>query len=139
VDSRNFTLTVFSEVRYLLATPSYGKDTLFGGCARPYKPDTVLPKSRQRPRTASRRSWAPRGVGSQWCNRLPQEDEGGPDEDGTEGSCGSMNTRAVKVLAGVVLVLALMLVALVLLVPDLSWAGVLHFMTTSNGPCGDCN
>jgi hypothetical protein len=51
-----------------------------------------------------------------------------------------MNTTAVKVLAGVVLVVALLLVALVLLIPDLSWAGVLHFMTTSNGPnCGDCN
>jgi hypothetical protein len=52
----------------------------------------------------------------------------------------AMNTTAVKVLAGVVVVVALVLVALVLLVPDLSWAGVLHFMTTSNGPkCGDCN
>jgi hypothetical protein len=51
-----------------------------------------------------------------------------------------MNTMAVKVLTGVVLVVALVLVALVLLVPDLSWAGVLHFMTTSNAAwCGDCN
>jgi len=50
-----------------------------------------------------------------------------------------MTSMAVKVLAGVVLVVALLLVALLLLVPDLSWAGVLHFMTTSNGPCGDCN
>ena len=79
-------------------------------------------------------------MGSQWCNRLPQKVEGGPDEGGTEGSCRAMNSVAVKVLAGVVLVVALLLVALVLLVPDLSWAGVLHFMTTSNGPnCGDCN
>ena len=78
-------------------------------------------------------------MGSQWCTRLPQEDEGGPDEGGTEGSWGTMNTTAVKVLTGVALVVALVLVALVLLVPDLSWAGVLHFMTTSNGPCGDCN
>jgi hypothetical protein len=78
-------------------------------------------------------------VGSQWCNRLPQEEEGVPDEGGTERSCKAMNTTAVKVLTGVVLVVALILVALVLLVPDLSWAGVLHFMTTSNGPCGDCN
>jgi hypothetical protein len=53
--------------------------------------------------------------------------------------CKAMNTRAVKVLTGVVLVVALLLVALVLVVPDLSWAGVLHFMTTSNGPCGECN
>src|SRR5215208_325681 len=79
------------------------------------------------------------GVGSQWCNRLPQEEDGGPDEGDSEGSCRAMNTTAVKVLAGVVLVVALLLVALVLVVPDLSWAGVLHFMTTSNGPCGDCN
>jgi hypothetical protein len=51
-----------------------------------------------------------------------------------------MNTMAVKVLTGVVLVVALVLVALVLLVPDLSWAGELHFMTTSNAAwCGDCN
>ena len=50
-----------------------------------------------------------------------------------------MNTRAVKVLTGVVLVVALLQMALVFVVPDLSWAGVLHFMTTSNGPCGDCN
>jgi hypothetical protein len=50
-----------------------------------------------------------------------------------------MNTMAVKVLVGVVLVVALVLVPLVLVVPDFSWAGVLHFMTTSNGPCGDCN
>jgi hypothetical protein len=79
------------------------------------------------------------GVGSQWCNRLPQE-EGGRDEGGTEGSCRAMNSMAVKVLTGVVLVVALVLVALVLLVPDLSWAGVLHFMTTSNAAwCGDCN
>jgi hypothetical protein len=78
-------------------------------------------------------------VGSQWCTRLSQEEEGGPDEGGTEGSCRAVNTKAVKVLAGVVLVVALVLVALVLVVPDLSWAGVLHFMTTSNGPCGDCN
>ena len=78
-------------------------------------------------------------MGSQWCNRLLQEEEGGPDEGGTEGACKAMNTTAVKVLTGVVLVVALILVALVLLVPDLSWAGVLHFMTTSNGPCGDCN
>ena len=78
-------------------------------------------------------------MGSQWCNRLPQEEEGAPDEGGTEGSCKAMNTTALKVLTGVVLVIALLLVALVLLVPDLSWAGVLHFMTTSNGPCGDCN
>jgi hypothetical protein len=47
---------------------------------------------------------------------------------------------ALRVLAGVVLVVAVLLVALVLLVPALSWADVFHFMTTSNGPnCGDCN
>src|SRR5215208_5217870 len=79
------------------------------------------------------------GVGSQWCNRLPQEEEGGPDEGGTEGSWRAMSTTTLKVFTGVVLVVALMLVALVLLVPGLSWAGVLHFMTTSNGPCGDCH
>jgi len=51
-----------------------------------------------------------------------------------------MNSTALRVLTGVVLVVALLLVAIVLLIPDLSWAGVLHFMTTSNGPnCGDCN
>jgi hypothetical protein len=77
-------------------------------------------------------------VGSQWYNRLLQE-EGGPDEGGTERSRKAMNTTALKVLMGVVLVIALLLVALVLLVPDLSWAGVLHFMTTSNGPCGNCH
>ena len=76
---------------------------------------------------------------SQWCNRLLQEEEGGPHEGGTEGSCKAMNTTALKVLTGVVLVVALLLVALVLVVPDLSWAGVLRFMTTSNGPCGECN
>jgi hypothetical protein len=42
---------------------------------------------------------------------------------------------AVKVLTGVVLVVAVLLVALVLVVPGLSWADVLHFMTTSNLPC----
>jgi hypothetical protein len=46
-----------------------------------------------------------------------------------------MNTTAVKVLTGIVLVVALMLVVLMLVVPGLSWAGVLHFMTTSNLPC----
>jgi hypothetical protein len=46
-----------------------------------------------------------------------------------------MNTRAVKVLTGVVLVVALMLLALLLVVPGLSWADVIHFMTTSNLPC----
>ena len=81
-------------------------------------------------------SW---GVGSQWCNRLSNEEEGGSDEGGTEGSCRAMNSMAVRVLAGVVLAGALILVALVLLVPALSWADVLHFMTTSNGPCGNCN
>src|SRR5215212_5444679 len=75
------------------------------------------------------------GVGSQWCNRLPQEEDGGPDEGDSEGSCRAMNTTALKVLTGVVVVVALMLVALMLLVPGLSWAGVLHFMTTSNAPC----
>ena len=74
-------------------------------------------------------------MGSQWCNRLPQEEEGGPDEGGIEGPCRAMNTTAVKVLTGVVVVVALLLVALVLVVPGLSWAGVLHFMTTSNLPC----
>jgi hypothetical protein len=49
-------------------------------------------------------------------------------------------SMALKVITGVVLVVALLLVALVLLVPALSWADVFHFMTTSNGPnCGDCN
>jgi hypothetical protein len=66
---------------------------------------------------------------------VPQEQEGGPDEGCTEGSWRAMNTTTLKVLTGVVLVVALMLVALVLLVPGLSWAGVLHFMTTSNLPC----
>jgi hypothetical protein len=47
-----------------------------------------------------------------------------------------MNTTTLKVLTGVVLVVALMLVLLVLVVPGLSWAGVLNFMTTSNLPCG---
>jgi hypothetical protein len=74
-------------------------------------------------------------VGSQWCTRLSQEEEGGPDEGGTEGSCRAVNAKAVKVLAGVVLVVALLLVALMLVVPCLSWADVLHFMTTSNLPC----
>src|SRR5215204_4173536 len=37
----------------------------------PHNLATLPPKSRQRPRTASCRRWAPRGVGSQWCNRLP--------------------------------------------------------------------
>jgi preprotein translocase subunit SecG len=42
---------------------------------------------------------------------------------------------AMKVLTGVVLVVAVLLVVLVLVVPGLSWADVLHFMTTSNLPC----
>ena len=46
-----------------------------------------------------------------------------------------MNSMAVKVLTGVVLVVALMLLALMLVVPGLSWADVLNFMTTSNSPC----
>ena len=48
-----------------------------------------------------------------------------------------MNSMAVRILTGVVLVVALLLVALILVVPGLSWADVLHFMTTSNlaGPC----
>jgi hypothetical protein len=46
-----------------------------------------------------------------------------------------MNSMAVKVLTGVVLIVTLLLVALVLVVPGLSWADVLHFMTTSNLPC----
>ena len=46
-----------------------------------------------------------------------------------------MNSMAVKVLTGVVLVVALLLVALMLVVPGLSWADVLAFMTTSNNPC----
>jgi hypothetical protein len=46
-----------------------------------------------------------------------------------------MNSVAVKVLTGVVLVVAVLLVALVLVVPGLSGADVLHFMTTSNLPC----
>src|SRR5215211_8919228 len=69
-DSRKFALTEFYEVRYALATPSNSKDTTFGGCAIPHNLGTLPPKSRQRRRTASRRRWAPRGVGSQWCNRL---------------------------------------------------------------------
>jgi hypothetical protein len=46
-----------------------------------------------------------------------------------------MKSMAVKVLTGVVLVVALLLVALMLVVPGLSWADVLAFMTTSNNPC----
>src|ERR687889_2822892 len=64
----------FSEVRYTLATPRNTKDTLFGGCGRTHDLGTVLHKSGQRLRIASRRTWAPkeRGAGSQWCNRLPR-------------------------------------------------------------------
>jgi hypothetical protein len=32
----NFVMTAFSEVRYTLATPSYGKDSPFGGYAVPW-------------------------------------------------------------------------------------------------------
>ena len=48
-----------------------------------------------------------------------------------------MNSMAVRVLTGFVLFVALMLFALVLAVPGLSWADVLHFMTTPNSaaPC----
>ena len=46
-----------------------------------------------------------------------------------------MNSMAVRIFTGVVLVVALVLVALILVVPGLSWADVLHFMTTSNLPC----
>ena len=53
-----------------------------------------------------------------------------------------MSTMAGKVLRGIalfVLVVALMLVALVLLVPDLSWANVFGFFTTQpDSPCA-CN
>jgi len=71
---------------------------------------------------------------------VPQEEEeGGPDEGDSEGSCRAMNTTAVKVLTGIVLVVALMLVALVLLVPDLSFANVFGFFTTQpDSPCA-CN
>jgi hypothetical protein len=74
---------------------------------------------------------------SQWCNRLSQEGDGGPDESGAEGLCRAMNSMAVRVLTGFVLFVALMLFALVLAVPGLSWADVLHFMTTPNSaaPC----
>jgi hypothetical protein len=51
-----------------------------------------------------------------------------------------MSTMAGNVLRGIalfVLVVALMLVALVLLVPDLSWANVFGFFTTQpDSPCG---
>ena len=48
-----------------------------------------------------------------------------------------MNTMAVRVLTGVVLFVAVMLMALTLVVPGFAWADVLHFMTTSNSaaPC----
>ena len=66
----------------------------------------------------------------------PQEEEaeGGPNEGDIEGSCRAMNTMAVKVLTGFVLVVALMLVALMLLSPG-SWANVFEFLTTTNSPC----
>jgi hypothetical protein len=67
----DFRFTGFYEVRYPQATLSNSKDTLFGRCAVPHNLDTVPPNIGQMPRTASRRRWAPRGVGSQWCNRLP--------------------------------------------------------------------
>ena len=54
VYSANFAMTEVSEVRYPQATPSDSKDTLFGRCAMPYNLGRVPPKSRQRPRTASR-------------------------------------------------------------------------------------
>ena len=48
-------LTEFSEVRYRKQRPSNTKNTTFGGCAIPYNLATLPPKSRQRPRTTSRR------------------------------------------------------------------------------------
>ncbi len=70
---------------------------------------------------------------------VPQEGEGGPDERHGEGACRTMSTMAGNVLRGLalfVLVVALMLVALVLLVPDLSWANVFGFFTTQpESPC----
>src|SRR5215211_7032757 len=62
-DSRKFALTEFYEVRYALATPSNSKDTTFGGCAIPHNLGTLPPNRGQRPRTASRRRWAPRRRG----------------------------------------------------------------------------
>ena len=59
-------------------------------------------------------------MGSQWCNRLSQEEEGIPDEGDTEGSGRAMNAMTVKVLSGFALfflVVALTLVALMLVVP----------------------
>ena len=62
----------FSEVRHTLATPSNSKYTPYGRCARTHNLGRVPPKCGQRPRTASRGRWAPvRGLGSQWCTRLP--------------------------------------------------------------------
>ena len=54
---------VFSEVRNPLATPSNSKDTPFGCCAKPDNLAMVPLNSGQRPRTASRRRWVPRGRG----------------------------------------------------------------------------
>jgi hypothetical protein len=70
---------------------------------------------------------------------VPQEGEGGPDERHRKGACRAMSTMAGNVLRGMalfVLVVALMLVALVLLIPDLSWANVFGFLTMQpDSPC----
>src|SRR5215207_7398257 len=58
--SQKFADTEFHEVRHTLATPSNSKNTLFEGRAIPHNLGTLHPKSRQRPRTTSRRRWAPR-------------------------------------------------------------------------------
>jgi hypothetical protein len=56
---------------------------------------------------APRRRWAPRGRGESVVQPAVPHEEGGPDEGGSEGSCRPINTRAVKVLTGIVLVVAL--------------------------------
>src|SRR5829696_3888162 len=62
-NSANFAFWGFSDLRYALATPSNSKDTTFGGCAIPHNLGTLPPNRGQRPRTASRRRWAPRRRG----------------------------------------------------------------------------
>ena len=47
--SPDFALTAFSEVRYTLATPSYGKDTLFGRYALPWLGGIMIAMERVNP------------------------------------------------------------------------------------------
>src|SRR5829696_1620561 len=68
---------VFSEVRYLQATPSNSKNTPPGRCARAHNPLPCLSTVGRGPEPRPAEGGYPWGVGSQWCNRLPHDLEGG--------------------------------------------------------------